>query len=90
MGIKRLYSLFKSSFEEKDIFEYRNQKCAIDMMGWLYQGYFSLLEYGGDNTLLVIRSIERKISILEKNKIKVKSKDDFCDRRKDYSLQRDH
>jgi hypothetical protein len=71
MGIKRLYTFFKPSFQEKDIVDYRGQICAIDMMGWLYQGFFSLLEYCGDNTMLVIRSIERKIAVLEKNKIRV-------------------
>ena len=70
MGIKRLYTFFKPSFKEKDISEYQNQTCAVDMMGWLYQGFFSLLEYCGDNTMLVLRSIERKITVLEKHNIK--------------------
>jgi hypothetical protein len=71
MGIKRLYTFFKPSFQEKHISEFQGKTCAIDMMGWIYQGFFSLLEYCGDNTLIVIRSIERKIQLLQKYKINV-------------------
>lgn len=69
MGIKRLTQFLKKDFILKNISEYANLNVAVDISSWIYQAYFSQLEYTGDNSLLVIRNIEMKLKIILKENI---------------------
>lgn len=69
MGIKRLYSYLRYAFVEEDLSKLSGKKVGIDAMGWLYQAYFCQCDLEAEIKLGIVRNMERKISLLEKNLI---------------------
>lgn len=61
----------KADFEKKDISSLARQKIAVDMMNWVYQAYFSLMEFTGDSNMFILRYFERKVNALKKYNIEL-------------------
>ena len=71
MGIKRLTQFLRNDFLARHISEFAGARLAVDTLGWIYQAHFSQVEYSGDNTLLVVRHIELRLKLFEKQGITV-------------------
>ena len=68
MGIKRLSQFLRVDFGPINIREIQGSRLAIDTLGWIYNAYFSQIEYSGDNTLMVIRNIELRLKLFKNTK----------------------
>ena len=71
MGIKRLTQILRKEFVNVEIRQFPGKKIGIDISLWIYQAFYSLMDYSGDDSMFVIRNIERKIKLFEEHNITV-------------------
>lgn len=69
MGIKRLFTFFKSNFEEKELRSISGKTLGIDGMNWLYQAFFSVCDMIDSIHVPIIRKLEYRFKLLQKHNI---------------------
>ena len=88
MGIKNLFYNLPSLSKERPLSDFANKRIGIDASAWIFQAYHSQFNSDGwQNVIGLIRLFDRRMQILEKNKLEVHSSVHFCFRWKKAPLE---